>query len=153
MSDRAHVAIGGGLGALVRGGLILGALTIADLGEVAAVLVLNLVGAGALGWLVGRARHDVRWRRLVPLVGTGFLGAATTFSALAAQVGDAVLSGAWGHAVVLAVLHLGVGSAAAVVGLRLGDRPVGRPDGGRSDGGQPGGSRPGGSRPDGEPRG
>lgn len=125
MSERAHVAIGGGVGALVRGGLVLGALAAADLGEVAAVLVLNVAGAAALGWLVGRARHDVRWRRLVPLVGTGFLGALTTFSALAVQVGDAVLSGAWVHAAVLGVLHLGVGLAAAVAGLRLGDRPVG----------------------------
>lgn len=122
MSTRWHVAIGGGIGSLVRGGLVLAALAVADRGEVAVVLVLNVLGALALGWLVGRARHDVRWRRLLPLVGTGFLGALTTFSALAVHVGGAVLAGAWVLAVGLAVFHLGIGLAAALVGVRLGDR-------------------------------
>jgi fluoride exporter len=125
VSDRVHVAIGGGLGALVRGALVLAALSVADLGEVVVVLALNVLGAFALGWLAGRVRHDARMRRLVPLVGTGFLGALTTFSALAVHVGGAVLAGAWVLALGLGALHLVVGTAVALLGFRLGDRRVG----------------------------
>lgn len=122
MSSRWHVAIGGGVGSLVRGALVLAALAVAERGEVAVVLALNVLGATALGWLVARAQHDPRWRRLLPLLGTGFLGALTTFSALAVHVGGAILAGAWGLALGLAAFHLGVGLAAALVGIRLGDR-------------------------------
>jgi fluoride exporter len=143
VSTRGHVAIGGGVGSLVRGALVLGALSVAGRGEVVAVLVLNVVGALALGWLVGRARHDPRWRRLLPLLGTGFLGALTTFSALAVQVGGALLDGAWLLAVGLGAFQLAVGLAAAIVGVRLGDRgadpgpgpdPGPEPDPGPADG-------------------
>jgi fluoride exporter len=51
-------------------------------------LLVNLVGSGLLGWLVGRA---VDGRPLL-LVGTGFCGAFTTYSAVAVQ---SVNRGGW----------------------------------------------------------
>ncbi|MVT26159.1 CrcB family protein [Nesterenkonia alkaliphila] len=48
-----------------------------------ATLMINLAGSGALGTLVGLAHA---WRRLpqwaLPVLGTGFLGSFTTFSAV-----------------------------------------------------------------------
>jgi fluoride exporter len=44
-------------------------------------LLVNLLGSGLLGWLVG---HGVDGRPLL-LVGTGFCGAFTTYSAVAVQ--------------------------------------------------------------------
>ncbi|MCX6396687.1 MAG: CrcB family protein [Propionibacteriales bacterium] len=51
-------------------------------------LVVNLVGSAVLGWLVG---HGVTGHPLA-LVGTGFCGAFTTYSAVAVQ---AVNRGGW----------------------------------------------------------
>jgi fluoride exporter len=122
VTERVHVAVGGGLGSLARGGVVLAALALAPGAELVAVLLLNLLGAFALGWLAGRARVDVRWRRLVPLVGTGFLGALTTFSALAEQVADAVLRGEVVLVAALSLVSLGAGVASALAGLRVGLR-------------------------------
>jgi CrcB protein len=51
-------------------------------------LAVNLVGSAALGWLVG---HGVDGRPLL-LLGTGFCGAFTTYSAVAVQ---SVNRGGW----------------------------------------------------------
>jgi fluoride exporter len=51
-------------------------------------LLVNLLGSGLLGWLVG---HGVEGRPLL-LVGTGFCGAFTTYSAVAVQ---SVNRGGW----------------------------------------------------------
>ena len=51
-------------------------------------LAVNLLGSGLLGWLVG---HGVDGRPLL-LVGTGFCGAFTTYSAVAVQ---SVNRGGW----------------------------------------------------------
>jgi len=51
-------------------------------------LAVNLIGSGLLGWLVG---HGVDGRPLL-LLGTGFCGALTTYSAVAVQ---SVNRGGW----------------------------------------------------------
>lgn len=51
-------------------------------------LLVNLLGSALLGWLVG---HGVEGRALL-LVGTGFCGAFTTYSAVAVQ---SVNRGGW----------------------------------------------------------
>jgi fluoride exporter len=51
-------------------------------------LVVNLVGSAMLGWLVG---HGIDGNRLA-LLGTGFCGALTTYSAVAVQ---SVNRGGW----------------------------------------------------------
>ena len=97
--------------------------------------VLNVAGAFALGLLRGRAaRAATRGRawdpRVVPTLGTGFLGSFTSFSALAAPLGAllgrSVIAGEGGTCAALAPVGLvvallaGVGTLAAAAGLRLG---------------------------------
>lgn len=119
---RGHVAVGGAVGTLVRSGVVIAAVASTTGGEVLAVLLVNLLGALALGWLVGRARHDPRWARLLPLLGTGVLGSLTTFSALAEQVTRAGLVGEVWAAAAIGLFSLGAGLAAALLGFRLGMR-------------------------------
>lgn len=120
--ERTHVAIGGAVGALLRAGVVIASLAAAPGGEVVGVLAVNLLGAAALGWLVGRARHDAGWARLLPLLGTGLLGALTTFSTLAEQIARHVATGRVLAAVLLGLGSLAGGVAAALLGLRLGVR-------------------------------
>lgn len=120
--ERIHVAIGGAVGALLRAGVVIATAAGASRGDTVGVLGINLLGAAALGWLVGRARHDAAWARLLPLLGTGLLGALTTFSTLAEQIAHDVVSGRLLAAAVLGIASLTGGVAAALLGLRLGVR-------------------------------
>lgn len=120
--QRIHVAIGGAVGALLRAGVVIAAVAGTAGGETVGVLTINLLGAAALGWLVGRARHDAAWTRLLPLLGTGLLGAMTTFSTLAEQVARHILAGQVLAAVGLGLASLAGGVAAASLGLGLGVR-------------------------------
>lgn len=114
----AQVFVGGMLGGAVR--LAIDAVIApTGAGVPVDIVVINIVGAFALGVMSGWvARHGQRpW---VPLVGTGALGAFTTFSALAALPW---MASAW--PVVAAVVVLGTlagAIAAAALGWRLGDR-------------------------------
>ena len=75
----ALVFVGGALGGSVRLAIGLGL----D-GPVAWHLVLiNVIGAGLLGWVVGRMAHTAN-SLVYAAVGPGFLGGFTTFSGLAA---------------------------------------------------------------------
>ncbi len=82
--------------------------------------VINVSGAFALGLLVGLgAAHRVpTW--LVTFVGTGFLGAYTTFSTFSADTLRLVEDGETGTAMLNIALSLGVGLLAAATGLGLG---------------------------------
>jgi CrcB protein len=120
--ERTHVAVGGAVGAVLRAGVVTATLAAAPGGETAGVLAINVLGAAALGWLVGRARHDAGWARLLPSLGTGLLGALTTFSTLAEQLARQVVAGDVLAAVVLGVVSLAAGVLAALLGLRLGLR-------------------------------
>lgn len=78
------VALGGAAGALLRW-LVELALPF-DAGWPWATLLVNAVGAAALGWLVTQDDlHEHAWW-LRPGVGTGLLGGFTTFSTYAVQV-------------------------------------------------------------------
>ncbi len=85
----AAVAFGGLLGAPVRYGLGV-VFPAAAGGWPATTFAINVVGAFALGWLLEaltRSGPDAGWRRQVRLcVGTGVLGAFTTYSTLALDV-------------------------------------------------------------------
>jgi CrcB protein len=83
-------------------------------------LVINVSGSLALGLLTGwLLRHggpdDVR-----AIVGTGFLGGYTTFSTAAVEVGTLVREGRWSQAGLLGLGMVGLGLAAAAVGLVAG---------------------------------
>lgn len=71
------VAVGAAVGAPAR----LLAARFLDHGTPWGTLLVNLVGSAFLGWLVG---HGVDGRP-VALLGTGFCGALTTYSAVAVQ--------------------------------------------------------------------
>jgi CrcB protein len=119
------VFLGGAAGGLARYA-VTSAWPAGGLGFPWATLVVNISGAFALGLLLGSggtpqhgARHDVR--RL--LLGTGFLGAWTTFSALAISTDrllahDRVVAG-----VAYLVLTVVAGLVAAEGGRRLSARP------------------------------
>ncbi|RNL60383.1 CrcB family protein [Nocardioides marmoriginsengisoli] len=102
------VALGAAVGAPLR---LLAARYLDHRGR-AGTLAVNLLGSALLGWLVG---HGVDGRPMA-LLGTGFCGAFTTYSAVAVQ---SVNRGGWrgfGYAVgtVLGCL------AAAWAGYRIG---------------------------------
>ena len=115
------VFAGGALGTLVRAGLA--RLWPHTAGELpTATLAVNLVGALALGFLLGRLAlaPDTGWRRTLRLgLGTGFMGGLTTYSTFNVEVahlaGRAALIGA---ATYLAG-SLVAGVALAAVGLWL----------------------------------
>ncbi len=84
-------------------------------------LVANIVGAFALGLLVGRVWPTAPgWVRAG--LGAGLLGSFTTFSALAVAVVALSSAGEWMPAAAYLVATLALGLAAAALGLRLGHR-------------------------------
>jgi fluoride exporter len=109
----AAVFAGGCLGALTRAG-VAESLPHAAAGWPWATLVVNLLGALFLGWvLASPARH----RR--PLLGTGFCGALTTFSALQVELVGMLDRGAWGLAAGYVAASLAGGLLAVHVGSLL----------------------------------
>lgn len=108
----AAVFCGGVAGALSRAG-VAEALP-PDSGEWPwATFVVNLAGAALLGWVVVRAP---RWR---PLVGTGFCGALTTFSALQLELLELLDADHVALAAAYAGASLGLGFAALRAGEAL----------------------------------
>ena len=85
-----------------------------------ATFVINIVGAGLLGLLVerlARRQPGPRERRLGLLLGTGFLGGFTTYSALAVDTVALVRAGATGPATAYAVGTLLLGAVATWLGI------------------------------------
>ena len=107
------VALGGALGTAARLALT---LALGDALGSALVPIINVVGAFALGAVIGsvaRRPTDPRARTVQMFLGTGVLGGFTTYSALAVEASDPALL-FWGIGSVV------VGAAAAGAGLRLG---------------------------------
>lgn len=92
-------------------------------------LVVNVTGAGMLGFVTGRLGARPATSPVVALVATGVLGAYTTFSALAVEL-LALLDGAPAAALLYGVGSLLCGLGAAAAGMAAGHRRS-RPDGGR----------------------
>ena len=83
----------------------------------AGTLVVNLLGAAALGaWLGAGERID---GALLAVVGTGFLGAFTTFSTWMVEVSERWRSGARVGALLEACLTLVAGTVLAVLAAHL----------------------------------
>jgi fluoride exporter len=88
-----------------------------------ATFVINVVGAGLLGLLVERlARRpsSPRNHRLGLLLGTGFLGGSTTYSALAVDTVQLLRLGQTGPALAYALGTLLVGALATGLGIAVG---------------------------------
>ncbi|MEO7125489.1 MAG: fluoride efflux transporter CrcB [Nakamurella sp.] len=79
-------------------------------------LVVNVSGALALGFVVSAALPGA-W---APIVGTGFLGAYTTFSTWMLQTYELAVGREMGHAAANIVIPAAVGLAAAAGGFWLG---------------------------------
>ena len=113
------VGLGGAAGSAARAGVVL-ALPTAPL---AATLLVNVVGAGVLGRVVaaldgaGVSRRRARARLLL---GTGFCGGFTTYSAVAVQTAELLRGAEPGTAVGYALVTLLLGAVATLLGLVLG---------------------------------
>lgn len=113
------VATGGGLGTLARAVITQVAV---DNGVLTlwAVLFVNVVGALALGWYAAHVRHSNRWSTLVVgFVAAGVLGSFTTFSAFSFEVVELFEAGDWLIGSMYAVVTVGAGLVAAIIGRRF----------------------------------
>lgn len=128
------VFLGGAAGTAGRQGLGL-LLPVVD-GFPIAIFVANILGAFLLGLLLealARRGHDVaRRQRLRLLLGTGFMGGFTTYSALATDSMLMFTSGAAGMALFYAMLTLVVGGLATWTGIVTGSKLTAERVGGRN---------------------
>jgi fluoride exporter len=116
-----YIAIGGGLGALVRfavGGWV---TTWAGVGYPWGTFAVNVVGSTLLGWLMS---PDVRLprRELRPLLTTGFCGGFTTFSTFDYEVLVLIREGRGVLAVTYAAASVLLCLAGVAAGLALARR-------------------------------
>ena len=115
------IAAGGAIGATLR--VALG--RIVDLGDaspglVAATLASNLIGAFALGFLLGRLTVRPTHPLLRPFLAVGVLGSFTTWSTLVAEGHRLLALGGAAPALLYGFASLVLGLAAARAGLGLG---------------------------------
>jgi CrcB protein len=120
------VFVGGAIGAGLRV-LVAAALPIAVGGFPWTTFVVNVVGAFLLAGLItvfaGRRRLD---RTTRVLIGTGILGAVTTYSTLSVEVVRLIERGDVGLATAYAVGSVVIGVVAAWAGIRVGRRLASR---------------------------
>lgn len=115
------VAIGGFIGAILRYGISewLGSLN----GVNVATLLTNLVGCFVLGWLNTVTANRLPIHPHVRLgIGTGLIGAFTTFSTFTIDGWKLYQNGQIGAALLYIVLSLAGGLICTAVGVRLGNR-------------------------------
>ena len=112
------IAVGGSVGALGRIGVY--ELFPVGTGMPWSTLAVNVGGALALGVIATVTLTDdplTGWR--MPLLGTGFCGALTTFSGLCWEMLDLIDRGHSGTALLYVSLSVVLGLAAAIAGSRL----------------------------------
>lgn len=113
------VAIGGFCGALVR--YAIGQMmSEADAGFPWSTLLINLSGSLLLGLLLGRAMRRSLPKWLLEGVGTGFLGAYTTFSAFNGQLWAMLHSHEYAYAASYVICSAVIGWMLAWTGVRWG---------------------------------
>lgn len=114
------VVLGGTAGAASRYGL---KVAIDSSAWPWATWVVNLSGAFLLalltGWLATRGPDVGRRRAVRLLLGTGFTGAYTTYSALAVETEQLLADGRWPAALTYALSTALLGLAASFAGLRV----------------------------------
>ncbi|KRC63191.1 hypothetical protein ASE14_02585 [Agromyces sp. Root81] len=114
--------MGGMAGSAARAGLTLAIPTIAEVPI--AIALVNIVGAFVLGCLYAALAHrghdDVSAVNLRLLLGTGFCGGFTTYSALADDTVVLAVHGAVGDAVLYALGTVLVGGLATWAGIVAG---------------------------------
>jgi CrcB protein len=85
-------------------------------------LVINVTGSGLLGLVTGLTLHHGLTDLPVAVVATGFCGGYTTFSTHAVDTVTLARRGARAAAAVNVAANLGLGTAAAAIGMALGAR-------------------------------
>jgi CrcB protein len=113
------VAVGAGaaVGAWLRWGLsawLNPRLPQYPLGTLASNLVGGYLVGIAIAFFIARTDLAPEWRLFVV---TGLLGGLTTFSTFSAEVAEHLLRGGYGHALVLAAVHLAGSVALTVAGF------------------------------------
>jgi CrcB protein len=88
-----------------------------------ATLVVNVTGSFVLGLVLGLALAGKLSQQARAAVGAGFLGAYTTFSTFSVETVTLVKEGRHGAAAANLALNLGLGLAAAWLGLVVAPRP------------------------------
>jgi CrcB protein len=114
------IGFGGALGALVRAGLVRFCEQRLNWALPWPVLLVNVLGCFLVGCLAGALAREPRfdtWLR--PLLGVGFLGGFTTYSAFAQESLSLLRTGAQTAAIGSIGLHLVLGLLAAYLGSSL----------------------------------
>ncbi len=114
------VAVAGAFGALARFAVDHAVQRRAGSDFPLGTLVINVTGSFLLGVLVGAALHLGLSAAWVTVLGTGMLGAYTTFSTFSFDTVRLLENGEWRPAVANLVAGVGVGLTAAAIGLLLG---------------------------------
>ena len=126
-ADLLVVCVGGTLGTAVR---VATTPPHAPTAFPVATFVINVLGVGLLGLLVerlARGPRGPRERQLGLLLGTGFLGGFTTYSALAVDTVQLLRNGTTGLAIAYALGTLLLGAAATWLGIIAGRSRRSRP--------------------------
>ena len=108
--DTVAIALGGAIGAILR--VLLGEAMPIGTGMPWATLACNIFGAGLLGAIAAAPTRGRFGDLRMPLLGIGFCGGLTTFSALSWELYDLINQGSIALAVAYAGLSLGLGMAA-----------------------------------------
>jgi fluoride exporter len=114
------VALAGALGAMLRFGMDHAVQRHARSDFPLGTLVVNTTGSFVLGLLVGLADHHGLASAWLTVIGTGLIGAYTTFSTFTFDTVRLAENGEWGQAVTNVAASLVTGLAAAALGLALG---------------------------------
>lgn len=123
LRDSLLVFVGGGLGAWLRFACASALPKSTTAGFPLSILVVNVLGCGVLGLLVGHvARTAQPAPTLMAFVGIGICGGFTTFSTFGIDALELLREGRAGAALgyVLCSVLLGIGAAAAGVALARG---------------------------------
>ena len=114
------IGIAGALGALARYGISLAALRWMGPGFPYGTLTVNLVGCFLLGVVAEYAFDDHGLATTTrAVIGTGFLGAFTTFSTFGVETFRAMQAGDWGVAAANLTINVIGGLALAAAGFAL----------------------------------
>ena len=118
-----HVALGGGIGALLR--YQLGRSMTAWLGSAMvstfpwATLAVNAIGSVLMGVLAGWLARHGQGEQLRLLLGVGLLGGFTTFSAFSLEMVMLIQRGQFTFALLYLILSIGLGITGLLFGLTI----------------------------------